>query len=326
MSINVAIIGFGMGFNIKQYHCNMIKNTRGLNLYGICDVDPNRLEEAQKEYQVKTFSNFDEVLNDNKVDLVVISTPHNTHADMTIKALNSGKHVVTEKIMCLNVKEADEMINASKRNNRLLILRQNRRWDTDFLTVRQIVNDGILGDIFSIDSSVNMFIKPSGWRAKREFGGGYLYDWGCHVIDQVVLLAKSEPKKVFAIMESRVWDVDVDTHTRVLIIFENGLSTEVEVSNISWISRPRWHIRGEKGAAIYQCNRAFVKTADGTIEVPNIIGNLHEFYQNIVAAINDGAELLIKPEEVRTSIAIIEAAFISAQKKETVSLSEVGYK
>ena len=325
LGANVVVIGFGMGFNPKQYHCNTIRTTKGLNLYGVCDIEPDRREEAQEEYGIKTYVDFDEVLDDDSVDLVVIATPNNTHAPMAIKALDAGKHVITEKIMCLNVQEANAMIEATRRNNRLLSVRQNRRWDTDYLTVKKILDDGMLGDIFSIDSAVGMFVKPGSWRAKKEAGGGYLYDWGCHVVDQVVLLAKSEPEKVFAILESRVWDVDVDTHARVLTIFKNGLVTEVEVSNISRISRPRWHIRGEKGALIYQCDKALVKTADGAIEIPNVSGNLREFYQNIAAALNDGVDLLVKPEEVRTSIAIIEAASLSAKRGELVNLSDSLY-
>jgi scyllo-inositol 2-dehydrogenase (NADP+) len=320
---NVVVVGFGMGFNPKQYHCNTIRTTKGLNLYGVCDIEHNRREEAKKEYDIKTYADFDEVLDDDNVDLVIIATPNVTHAPMTIKALDAGKHVVTEKIMCLNVREADAMIEASKRNNRMLSIRQNRRWDTDFVTVKQVIDDGMLGDIFSIDSAVCMFIKPNSWRARKEAGGGYLYDWGCHVIDQVVLLAKSEPTTVFAVIESRVWDVDVDTHARVLTIFENGLVTEVEVSNISWLGRPRWHIRGEKGALTFQCDKALVKTANGTTEIPSVFGNLREFYQNIASVLNDGAELLVKPQEVRTSVAIIESAFLSAQRGESVTLSKV---
>jgi len=152
LSANVVIIGFGMGFNPKQYHCSIIETTKGLNLYGVCDIKPDRLKEAQKEYQIKTFVSFDEVLDDDNVDLVVIATPHNTHAPMAIKALDAGKHVVTEKIMCLNTQEADAMISASKRNQRLLSVRQNRRWDPDYLTVKKVIDDGILGDVFSIDS------------------------------------------------------------------------------------------------------------------------------------------------------------------------------
>jgi len=79
--------------------------------------------------------------------------------------------------MCLNIQEADAMIKASKRNQRLLSVRQNRRWDTDYLTAKQILDDGILGDVFSIDSAINMYVKPTSWRSEKEASGGYLCDW-----------------------------------------------------------------------------------------------------------------------------------------------------
>jgi len=322
MSINVVVIGYGKGFNPRYYHCSTIRTTPGLTLYGCCDIDPSRREEVKREFGVRTYSCIDEVLDDPKVDLVVVATPNNTHAPIAIKALNAGKHVVTEKVMCLNVREADAMIEASKRNNRLLSVRQNRRWDTDYLTVKKVLDEGVLGEVFLIDSAINMFIKPGGWRAKKEMGGGFLYDWGCHLLDQIVQLARSEPEVVFATLEYRVWDVDVDTHARVLTKFKNGLVTEVEVSNISWLSRPRWHVRGEKGALIYQGGRACVKTAAGETHIPDVPGNPRGFYENISAVLNKGAELAVKPEEVRTSIAIIEAAFLSAERGESIRLCD----
>ena len=322
-NINVVVIGFGMGLNVRQYHCNTIRTTDGLNFYGVCDILRDRREEARDKYHIKIYDSFGQVLDADNVGLVVIATPNNTHAPMAIEALNAGKHVVTEKIMCLSVQEADAMIEACKRNQRLLSVRQNRRWDPDYLTVKKVLEDGMLGDIFSIDSAVNQCIKPAGWRANNSAGGGFLRDWGCHLIDQILSLVRSEPERVFAILESRMWDVDVDTHARVIISFRSGLVSEVEVSNISWLSRPRFHVRGDKGALVYQRGKARVKTSDGETEIPNVDGGQHKFYQNIASAINQEADLIVKPEDVKQCVAIIEAAFLSAKKRKVVKISDV---
>lgn len=320
MSINTVMIGFGKGFNPMQYHYNAIKSTKGLNFYGCCEIDADRKNEAKKQFNIKMYDCFDEVISDPEVDLVVITTPNNTHAEMSIKALNSGKHVVTEKIMALTTKEADLMIEAAKLNNCMLSVRQNRRWDSDFLTVKDIIEKNILGEVFVIDSSINMYIKPGGWRSQKELGGGFLNDWGAHLFDQIVQLVKSEPDTVFADLEYKVWNVGVDTHSRVITKFKNGLIVEVETSNISWITRPRWHVRGDKGALIYMAGKAKIKNVNGEYEYPTIAGNYKEFYQNISDVLNEGSELIVKPQEVRTSIAIIEAAHISAEKGESVKV------
>ncbi|HID11294.1 MAG TPA: Gfo/Idh/MocA family oxidoreductase [Candidatus Latescibacteria bacterium] len=312
MCINVVVVGYGRGFNTKYYHCNTIRSIPGLELYGCCDLDRKRRNEARSEFGVKIFSCLEEVLEDPKVDLVVVATPNDTHAEIAIGALEAGKHVVTEKPMCLSVREADEMIEASRRNRRILSVRQNRRWDTDYLTVKKVLDDGILGEVFSIDSAMDMFVRPGGWRAKKEAGGGFLYDWGCHLLDQVVQLVNSRPKLVFADLQTRVWDVGVDTHALVITKFEDGLLAGIEVSNVSWLGRPRWHIRGEEGALIYQGGRAIVRTSRGEVEVQNVVGNPKGFYENISAVLNLGEELAVKPEEAKSVIAIIEAAFASA--------------
>lgn len=320
MSTNVALIGFGKGFNTLQYHYNTIRKIKGFNLYGVCDTSKARRKKVPST-KINTFNCFEKVLSDDKIDLIVIATPNNTHAPLTIKALNSGKNVVVEKPMALNTKEVDDMISAAKKNNLLLSVRQNRRWDSDYLTVKRVIDDNLLGEIFLIDSSINMYIKPSSWRAKKEAGGGFLLDWGSHLFDQIIMLTQSEPVRVYAIIKSLVWDVDVDTHSRVLTSFKNGVNATVDVSNVSRINRPRWHIQGDKGALIYKNNKAIIRTSKGTQEVPKTKGDLNEFYQNILDSLENNAELIVKPEDIRKSIAILEAAFISAKKGESIVIN-----
>lgn len=321
MSVNAVVVGFGLGFNTRQYHCQAIRRTEGLALHGICDVDPDRRGEAARDFGARVYERLEDVLGDGRVGLVVVATPNPDHAGQAVAALDAGKHVVVEKPMCLTTAEADAMIAAARRNRRLLTVRQSRRWDTDFLTVRNVLEQDLLGQVFSIDSALNMFMRPSSWRAEKSMGGGFLIDWGAHLVDQALILAGSPPARVFAILESRLWGVDVDTHARVLVGFRNGLQAEVEVSNISWLPRPRWHVRGERGALVYRGDQARVRTEDGERPVPNLVGNLHAFYENVAAAVNGGAEALVRPEQIRTVIAVLEAAQRSAERGEAIRLS-----
>ncbi len=320
--MRVAVVGYGTATHRGLYHCNAVKSTEGLSLSAVCDPDPQRRAQAAQDHGVRTFAVMEDMLNEDGIDLVVLVTPNHTHMPLAVKALESGRHVVTEKAMCLTLGEAERMIETSRRSGRLLSIFQNRRWDKDFLTVREIVENGEVGELFQIDCGVNLFGKPpSGWRREKDSGGGLLYDWGAHLLDQLVLLARSEPAGVFAATNRRITG-EADTHARVMTRFESGLLAEMEVSRVSWIPRPRWHVWGTKGTLIHEGGGFRLRTGKGEREIPYAApGDPGAFYRNVVAALRDGAPLWVTPEQVKKSIAVIEAALRSDETGASVSLS-----
>ena len=141
---NVVVIGYG--FAGRCFHAYLVGLADGLNLYGIATSRSEARDEIQRDLGVKTFRHFDEVLADPAVDLVVLATPNDLHAPHAIQAMEAGKHVVTDKPMCLSMAEADLMVAASQKHDRLLSVFQNRRWDGDFLAVKDALAQGLLGD------------------------------------------------------------------------------------------------------------------------------------------------------------------------------------
>jgi predicted dehydrogenase len=142
----------------------------------------------------------------------------------------------------------------------------------------------------------------------------------------MVQLSQSDPDTVFAQMESRVWNVDVDTFAKVVVRFQSGLVGEIEVGCISWIPRPRWHVRGEKGALLLEDwddqfrLRTEVHGIKTDMHFDKLPSSWQEYYRNTSAVLNEGAELAVKPEEVRKAIQIIEAAFRSAETGKAVKV------
>jgi len=325
--VDVTVVGYGMG----KTHCNLINSVDGLNLYAVCDIDAARREAAEKDFCVKTFDNIDQVLDDDTSSLIVLAIPHDTHAPLSIKVMKAGKNVVVEKVMCLNVAEADEMIAASKDNDVMLTVFHNRRWDSDYLTVKKVVESGILGEIFIVESSVCWYGQPGGWRREKKHGGGHIYDWGAHLIDQAVQLIDSDAETVFCDYQYRVWNTDVESQFKCLIRFKNHLLYEIDVGNVSHLDRPRWRVLGELGALTKQDigtgDKAKVRagakpggvTAD--MEVEHVLAEWRDYYVNISQVLNAGAELAVKPEEVRKAIVITEAAVKSAKTGKSVKIT-----
>jgi predicted dehydrogenase len=306
-----------------KHHSTEVCGTDGFELRAIFDVLHERREAAREEQpDAQIYETFEELLADPEVDLVVLVTPHNTHRDLSVQASRAGKHVMTEKVMCLNAQEADQMISAAENAAKMLTIYQNRRWDGDFLTVRKVIESGVLGDVFQIESSVNGFYFPDGWRGIRACGGGMLYDWGAHLVDQIcTLMRPAEPISVFAVSHAGAHDVDIETQTTAMIKFDNGVSAEIDVGCMSYIARPRWLIRGDRGAfAMPDWQSATLTTAEGGDSVQVEESNWHGIYQNVADHLAKGTDLAVQARDVAQSIGVIEAAFKSAETGEVEHL------
>jgi len=247
--INVGVIGYG--YSGRNFHSYLIGLEKRLNLYAVCARNPVKRQLAEKEHGVKTFSNVNDMLRDENVHLVVVATPHDTHAELAIKALEAGKHVVVEKIMCMNVAEADAMIEAGKRNKVMLTIFHNRRWDGDYLTIRKILNEALLGRPYLIEESLLRYterVDPERWRSQMKPSGGLLYDWGAHFIDHAIQIGQVAVDRIYCFAVKRRKEVDIESYIKCLIHFENDLTYGVEIGNMARINRPRWYILGELGS------------------------------------------------------------------------------
>lgn len=343
--INASVVGYG--YAGKHFHSYLIGLAQGINLYAISTRNPERQKDASEDHpDAKIYSNIDELVSDDEVDLVVIATPHYTHKDLAVKAMDAGKHVITDKIMCMNAKEAEEMISASKRNNVMLSVFHNRRWDWDYLTVKKVIEDGLLGEPYLFEVGIMRYGKPGGWRAVKAKSGGILYDWPAHFVDQALQLVPAEVERVYCDIKKRDrWDIDIGSYANLLIHFSNDVLYQIEIGNLATVGKPRWYVLGDLGGLIKYgldpqegpmvrgnidaaeedpANRAKVyTTVEGKKEemiVDSVRGSWKSYYRNISDVLNSGAELAVKPEEVYRAMQVYDAAMKSAETGEVVRL------
>jgi scyllo-inositol 2-dehydrogenase (NADP+) len=217
--LGVGIAGYGLAGRV--FHATLVGHTPGLRLRAVFSRTAERRARAAAEHGgIALYESYAALLDDPRVDLVVVATPHHTHEGLVVQAAGAGKHVVVDKIMALSVAEGQRMIAAARRAGVLLSVFQNRRWDADYLTVRSVLAAGLLGEPYVIESAVTSFgpspgyrnptsDRPRGWRTYAEYGGGPLRDWGAHLFDQAVQLAGPRPLAVFGDLQyRRDWDVE----------------------------------------------------------------------------------------------------------------------
>jgi len=343
--INAAVIGYG--YAGKHFHSYLIGLAEGLNLYAISTRNPERQRAAHHDHPAaRIYGSVDELLADPNVQLVVTATPHDTHCDLAIQAMDAGKHVVTDKIMCMNAQEAAEMIRASERNGVILSVFHNRRWDWDYLTVKKVIDDGLLGTPYLYEAAIMRYGKPRGWRAIKSRSGGILYDWPAHFVDQALQLVPAQVERVYCEVKYRDrWEVDIGNYARMLIHFDNDATYQIEVGNLAAIGKPRWYVAGDMGALIKYgldpqegplrlgnidaaqedpANYARVTTwVRGEPEeriVESVRGSWKSYYQNISDVLNKGAELIVKPQQIYRLMQVYDAAMRSAEMGEVVRL------
>lgn len=251
MTIKTALIGMGTGGSL--FHAPFINCARGLKLAAIVTGNADRQRQARELYpdseivdSVDTFFK-----RKGEFDLVVITTPNNTHSDLANRCLDAGMHVLVDKPFAIDTKEAKNTIDLAKKKNRLVIPFHNRRFDSDFLTVKKVLKSGLIGEPQRLESRIERFRpvpKAGGWRetTKAEEGGGVLFDLGSHLIDQAICLF-GKPDKVSGQLTRRR-KLAVEDDAFIALEYKSGLSVQLYASMMTPLPGPRFRINGLSGA------------------------------------------------------------------------------
>jgi predicted dehydrogenase len=315
-SLGVACIGYGGAFNMGKSHLNWAATTPGLAPVAACDVDPQRMDQAHQDFPgIALYTSVEELLANPTIDLVTLITPHNTHAPLAIQCLEAGKHVVVEKPMSLTVAEATEMIGTARRQRKMVSVFHNRRWDGDHLAMREIVEEGIIGEVFHIEANGGGWGRPGDWwRSSKEISGGAFYDWGVHFLYWVLGFLPGRIRNVVGFYHKRVWDhVSNEDHAQAIIRWEDGAYADVQISSIARAPKPRFRILGTKGAILDEGRGEFtvyggIGERTATFPVKYQPNDWQAYYRNVADHLLRGGKLEITPESARRVIAIIEAA------------------
>lgn len=335
--LKLAAIGYG---GMGSYHLEHLLPTEKdlFEIVGIYDIKDDRRTLATQK-GLKAYQDRSELLSDPSIDCVLIATPNDSHKEIAIAALEAGKHVVCEKPVAMNAAELRDIMAVAEKTGKIFMVHQNRRWDPDFLIVKELWESGEIGDLFQIESRVHGANGiPGDWRRLKQHGGGMLLDWGIHLLDQIMWLVDSPLQSVTADF-SYILGEECDDGYITYLTFENGLRVITEVGTSNYIKLPRWYLKGTKGTAEItdwdlsgkmvvatnadvaaptpiQAGVGLTKTmappseeATETLPLPQGSNLSQSFYQNFFDVVTTGAQPIVKNEQVLKVMELIDHIF-----------------
>lgn len=323
--LRVGLIGYGA---IGHEHSEAIRNTEGLTLAAVSDPDPERQRAAQDlAPDITCFSDSQDMLDSAPIDLVVVSTPPNSHATWARAALERDIHVVLEKPMALTAAQCDELIALADEHQRTLVVYQNRRFDADFVTMRRLIHEGAIGEAFHYESFVGGYRRPCDfWHSDVDVSGGAIFDWGSHFIDQILSIFDSPVAHVSGVNHKRHWNhVTNADHATVTITFADGRQAIFTNSDLAAARKPKFYVLGTTGAIVGEWDqRAEPDVADVSArlllrgeagdarEVDLDSVTRHLFHSELADSILRGVPMQVSAQQSRNVVAIMQAAEESA--------------
>lgn len=343
--LGVGVVGYGPFGGMGYLHGLAATETDGLALVAAADSAPERLLAARADFpELVPHDGADSLAADPAVDVAIVATPPVLHAGLALQLLRAGKHVVVEKPMCLRRADADEIIATAAGVDRMVTVHQSRRWDRDWLALREIVRRDDIGDVFNIETFVGGFEHPCrAWHSEESVSGGAVYDWGSHHVDWILQLYGSAPHRVLCTSHTRVWhDTSNADQLSLWMQWPDGREATFRQSDVCAIRRPKFHVQGTRGTIeghyrplrtdTVVPGRGHVEDVSHHAEAPVELAvatydsalGLSEtrvapspppgwaFHRNLADHLLLGEPLAVPPEQSRDVVAVLEAAHRSA--------------
>ena len=349
--IKTAIIGFGMAGHV--FHSPIISSLDCFKLVKIYTTNAESIKAIELLYpDTMVVTDTKEILSDESIELVIIAAPNTQHFSLAKQVITAGKHIVIDKPFTVTSAESDELICLAQEHGKVMSIFQNRRWDSDFKTIRKVIESGLLGDLVECEIHMDRFrktIKDRAWREDDIPGSGVLYDLGSHLIDQALTLFGTPNAITADIRIQRQIAKATDNYELILhfdklkvtlksgmlvraalphfiLLGENGSFVKYGVdvqeedlkAGLTPLTKTNW---GEEPIELYGtiCTTANGLDIDGKVKSEK--GDYREYYLNIYDAIANKGALKVTPLQARSTIRLIEYAMKSSQERRTIEVS-----
>ncbi len=335
MAIKTAILGYGRSGS--SLHADPIAKLPDFQLTAICDIDAAARQKGQARFSCRTYTDYNEMLSQEELDLVVLVTRSDQHCAMACACLAAGKHVLVTKPWAADVKQADQMIAAAKKSQGLLLPWLPARWGSDLVRIRQLVRQGAIGQVFQIRRGEYTFGLRNDWQIWQKYAGGYLLNWGPHLVDQPVQLAAGKVKTVYGQMRQINNPGDVEDVFYAALTMDTGLMIVTEFG-IAAGDLPNWLVQGDRGTIIVrgdqlELQRAVFSDPQGSEYRSRVAlesstetirgdryGDNFEIYRLLAQVIKGQASYPVSLASARELTVILDAIRKSSQTNQLVTL------
>lgn len=331
--IRVGVLGLGRaGWHI---HVAAVRNDPRYRVVAVADGLRDRREQAVAELGCAGYGRPRDLINDVKADLIVNATPTPLHASLTIDALKAGMHAVVEKPVARNMKEGRSMVRAATAARKKLFMHHNYRYQPMVKHFREVLDSGILGDIFEIKINVAAFTRRNDWQTLKRNQGGLLGNHGTHYIDWVMQMMGAPVKDVFSDLKLVSDSGDAEDHVRVLLRARNGCIADFHLSTATNAELPMVLLLGTCGTLTSDGAKSTIRYFDprkvkelpvltGAAEgraygnadklpwrkktMPSTSRDKSTFYDNVYDVLRNRKKMVVTPESVLQVLAVMEKA------------------
>ncbi len=235
-------------------HAGAIELNSNFKMVAVCDIDAQRQQEAAQRFNCPVYDDYLKMVSKEEIDLACIITRNDQHCAMTCDCLTAGVNVLVTKPWAANAQEASRMIETAKKSGRKLLPWLPARWGCDLRRLKELVDSDVVGKVFTVRRTVSSFGTRSDWQTEKKFAGGYLLNWGPHIVDPPLVLLERKPVRVYGHMMQTINPGDVEDAFFAAITLSNGAVVVAEYA-VSAETLPSWVVQGTKGTIVVHGNK-----------------------------------------------------------------------
>lgn len=326
--IRIGILGYGQSGR-SAHALDGIQPNPEYRVTAVCDLAESNRQKAEEDFSCATYADYQQMLARESLDAVSIITRSDTHCEIACAFLQAGVHAVVTKPWALNQEEADRILEAARAGSARVFPWVPMRWSPDFRKIQSLLKEEAIGDVFAIRRYITNFFRRHDWQTELKFGGGYLLNWGMHIVQPVMDLAQSPVTRVYGRFNQVINPGDAEDNFVALLDFENGIQGTAEfteaVEGLPWFM-----IQGTRG--MIQSDRqtvTLIQVDPDTSGEQNrqefslegkMYGDEAEIYKDLASAILENQPFGISPEEAHYGTRILDAIRQSAQSHQAVVL------
>lgn len=339
MKIRTAILGYGRSGSTM--HAGAIEQNDAFEMVAVCDTDAERQKQAAERFGCAIYDDYHRMLEKEQLDLISIITRSDQHSPMTCDCLTAGVHVLVTKPWAVNADEARHMIAAAEASGKLLLPWLPARWGCVLRRLQQLVAEKAIGNIFLIRHAVCSFATRCDWQTERRLGGGYLLNWGPHLVDPPVVLMGSPVQSVYGRMKQTINPGDAEDLFLAVMTLTDGTIVQAEYT-IAVEDLPSWFIQGDRGTIVVRGQNMTIHrnipdrpddpTQFGTmksVEAETIqekiegvlYGDEHRIYEQIAQAVRGEQKFPVQPADALELSRVLDAIRTASEENCVVNLT-----